>query len=207
MALFGQDQVFYDLLEKQADAAHRAAEAFAALANDFHQSEQYARDLKAIESEADDIRHTLVNTANSRFVTPLDKEDIFHLSASLDNIIDTLEAAGARVTLYRLTEVRPDLLLLANVVVRVTEATRSAVGILRHLKDHEALDKIFVTIHSLENESDQLYRQALGDLFNQAQPDPVMIMKWKEIYDRMEVTVDECEDVADILESLVVKYA
>ncbi len=117
MALFNHDPVFYDLLEAQADAAHRAAQTFAALASDFAQADAYAQALKKIESEADDLTHDLVNKADARFVTPLDKEDMHHLSESLDSITDHLEAAGARVSLYRLTEARPDLPPLAGILV------------------------------------------------------------------------------------------
>jgi len=207
VALFSHDPVFYDLLEAQADAAHRAAQSFAALASDFAQADRYAQALKKIESEADDLTHELVNKADARFVTPLDKEDMHRLSESLDSITDHLEAAGARVSLYKLTQARPDLPPLADILVRTTEATRTAVGILRHMKDHKSLEEIFVTIHALENESDQAYRTALGALFNEAGADALHVIKWKELYDRVELTVDECENVADILESLVVKYA
>jgi len=207
VALFSQDPVFYDLLEAQADAAHRAAQSFAALVADFGQAESYAHALKKIEAEADELTHELVNKADAKFVTPLDKEDMHHLSESLDSITDHLEAAGARVGLYQLTQVRPDLPPMAAILVRTTEATRTAVGILRHLKDHKSLEEVFVTVHALENESDQAYRAALGLLFNEPNADALYVMKWKELYDRVELTVDECENVADILESLVVKYA
>lgn len=207
MAFFTHDPIFYDLLEAQADAAHRAAQTFAALASDFAQAGSYAQALKKIEAEADDLTHELVNKADARFVTPLDKDDMHRLSESLDSITDHLEAAGARVSLYRLTEPRPDLPPMADILVRTTEATRAAVGILRHLKDHKSLEEIFVTVHALENESDQAYRAALGALFNEPGADALQVIKWKELYDRVELTVDECENVADILESLVVKYA
>lgn len=207
MALFSQDPIFYDLLEAQADAAHRAAQSFAALASDFSQADTYAQALKKIEAEADTLTHDLVNKADAKFVTPLDKEDMHHLSGSLDSITDHLEAAGARVALYRLTEARPDLPPMADILVRTTEATRNAVGILRHLKDHKTVEQVFVAVHALENESDQAYRAALGLLFNEPNADPLHVMKWKELYDRVELTVNECENVADILESLVVKYA
>lgn len=207
MPLFHQDDVFYDLLEKQADAAHRAAQSLASLAADFGKSDTIAQAMKRIEDEADDLTHQLVNAADARFVTPLDKEDLHRLSNALDTVTDTVEAAGARVALYQLKTPRPDLAPMADLLVAVTGVTRDAVGGLRRLKDHKALEDTLVRIHDLENNSDQLYRTALGTLFNEAGAEPLLVMKWKEIYDRIEVAVDECEDVADILESLVVKYA
>lgn len=207
MAFFGQDPVFYDLLEAQAEAAHKAAEAFHSLAQDFTQSEHVAETLKRLETEADGLTHELVQKADAKFITPLDKGDLHGLSQALDTITDTLEAAVARITLYKITEARPDLAPMTERLVLITQATREGVAYLRHLKDHKALSPILVRIHDLENENDQLYRRALGTLLNAPDASPIMVIKWKEVYDRVEIVADECENVADILESLVVKYA
>ncbi len=207
MAFFGHDPVFYDLLETQADAAHKAAEAFHSLAQDFTQSERVAETLKRLETEADGLTHELVQKADAKFITPLDKGDLHGLSQALDNITDTLEAAVARIWLYKLTTTRPDLAPMTERLVQITQATREGVAYLRHLKDHKTLAPILVRIHDLENENDQLYRQALGVLLNDSEANPIIVIKWKEVYDRVEIVADECENVADILESLVVKYA
>jgi len=207
MAFFGQDPVFYDLLEAQAEAAHKAALAFHSLTEDFGQAAQIAENVKRLETDADNLTHDLVNKADAKFITPLDKGDMHGLSQALDNITDTLEAAVARIALYRITEIRPDLAPMTERLVSITQATREGVNFLRHMKDHDALSPLLVRIHDLENENDQLYRAALGTLLNQNGADPMLVIKWKEIYDRVEIVADECERVADILESLVVKYA
>ncbi len=207
MAFFGQDPVFYDLLEAQAEAAHKAALAFHSLTEDFGQAAQIAENVKRLETDADNLTHDLVNKADAKFITPLDKGDMHGLSQALDNITDTLEAAVARIALYRITEIRPDLAPMTERLVSITQATREGVNFLRHMKDHDALSPLLVRIHDLENENDQLYRAALGTLLNQNGADPILVIKWKEIYDRVEIVADECERVADILESLVVKYA
>lgn len=207
MAFFGQDPVFYDLLEAQAEAAHKTAQAFHALTQDFGQAEQIAETVKRLESDADNLTHDLVNKADAKFITPLDKGDMHGLSQALDSITDTLEAAAARVWLYQIKALRPDLPAMTERLVSITQATREGVSFLRHMKDHDALSPILVRIHNLENENDQLYRHALGALLNEPGADPILVIKWKEIYDRVEIVADECEHVADILESLVVKYA
>ncbi len=207
MPFFGQDPVFYDLLEAQAEAAHKAAQTFQALAQDMSQAARFAEAAKKIEAEADTLTHDLVSKADAKFITPLDKGDLHGLSHALDNITDTLEATIARVALYRLTQPRPDLAPMAERLTQITQATREGVAYLRHLKDHKTLAPILVRIHELENASDLAYRQALADLLNGADADPLLVIKWKEIYDRIEVVADECENVADVLESLVVKYA
>ncbi len=207
MPLFGQDPVFYDLLEAQAEAGHKAAQSFHALAGDFGQAPRYAEAVKKIEAEADNLTHDLVNKSDAKFITPLDKTDLHQLSQALDNITDTLEAAVARIVLYKLTQPRPDLAPMTERLTLITQVTVEGVQYLRHLKDHAGLAPILVRLHQLENESDQDYRQALGTLLNDEGGDPFLAMKWKEIYDRIEIVADECENVADMLESLVVKYA
>ena len=207
MPFFGQDPVFYDLLEAQAEAAHKAAQTFQALSQDMSQAARYAEAAKKIETEADALTHELVSKADAKFITPLDKGDLHALSHALDNITDTIEATVARVALYRLTQPRPDLAPMTERLVHITQATREGVNYLRHLKDHKGLAPILVRIHELENQSDEAYRQALANLLNQNEADPLLVIKWKEVYDRIEIVADECENVADVLESLVVKYA
>jgi len=119
MPFFGQDPVFYDLLEAQAEAAHKAAQTFQALAQDMSQAARYAEAAKKIESEADNLAHDLVSKADAKFITPLDKGDLHGLSHALDNITDTLEATIARVALYRLTQPRPDLALMTERLTQI----------------------------------------------------------------------------------------
>ena len=207
MPFFGQDPVFYDLLEAQAETAHKAAQSFHSLTQDFGQAAQIAENVKRLEADADNLTHELVNKADAKFITPLDKGDLHGLSQALDNITDTLEAAVARIELYQIAPLRPDLAPMTERLVQITQATREGVNFLRHMKDHDALAPLLVRIHNLENENDQSYRTALGALLNQSGADPILVIKWKEIYDRVELVADECEHVADILESLVVKYA
>jgi predicted phosphate transport protein (TIGR00153 family) len=207
VSLFGKDLSFYTLLEQQAEAAHRAAKAFHALTKDFSRCAEYVKQIEDIEHEADDITHQLANKVDRTFVTPLDKEDLHALSSGLDDITDMIEATTARISLYRLESLRPDLEPLVFKLVQVTQATHEAVKGLRDLRNRTALHNAFIHIHELENESDQSFRNALGTLFNSPNPDPLMVMKWKEVYDRVETAVDKCEDVANIVESVVVKYA
>jgi uncharacterized protein Yka (UPF0111/DUF47 family) len=205
--LLGQDGVFYTLLEKQADAAVRAAKAFQTMTLNFANVRDHARQIEDIEHEADDLTHELAKKLNSTFVTPLDKDDLQALSSALDDITDAIEATAVRIVLYRLTTPRPDLTPLSGYLVAVTETTLEAVCALRNLKHHEELQKTLIHIHEIENKSDDAFHQALDDLFNAPNPDALMVIKWKEIYDRIEIAVDKCEDAANIVESVVIKYA
>ncbi len=199
--------IFYDLLEKQANAAVSAAKEFHKLANDFANLVQYAVRIKEIESEADHITHELANKIDATFVTPLDKEDLRALSTELDDVTDYIEACTGRMALYQLTKARPDLAALVVMLVQITEAMLEAVKSLRSMPSRDKMRDIFIRIHQIENEHDAAFRKALAGLLNVPDADPIQVIKWKEVYDRIEKSVDKCEDVANIIESVTVKYA
>ncbi len=199
--------IFYELLEKQAHSAVLAAKEFQALIHDFTNRAQYAAKIKEIESEADHTTHHLANLIDTTFVTPLDKEDLHALSSELDDVTDRIEACTGRMALYQFTQMRPDMELLVMLLARITEATLEAVKTLRTRPSRESIQDLFIRIHQIENEHDNAFRKALANLLNDPEADPIKVIKWKEIYDRIEAAVDKCEDVAHIIESVVVKYA
>jgi len=199
--------IFYELLEKQAQAAVSAAKEFHALVNDFANLAGYAARIKEIESEADHITHELANRIDATFVTPLDKEDLHALSSELDDVTDCIEACAGRMEIYQLKQVRPDLEGLVMLLVQITEATLEAVKTLRTKPNRDNVQSLFIRIHQIENEHDAAFRNALATLLNAPDADPIKVIKWKEIYDRIEAAVDKCEDVAHVIESVVVKYA
>ena len=207
MGLFGKDLSFYLLLEQQAQEAVKAAKAFHALAKDFSTLDTAVVEIKRIETAADDLTHQLYNKVDSTFVTPLDKEDLYALSGVLDDITDTIEATAIRISIYRLKEARPDLESMVFKLVTTVQATLEAIMCLKDMHNRAAMHNALVRVHQLENESDESFRAALSDLFAPEAPDPIYVMKWKEVYDRVEIAVDKCEDVANIVESVVVKYA
>lgn len=207
MRLFGKDLTFYNLLESQAEAAHRAARTFHELTQDFGRLAEYVEQIVRIEKEADELTHQLARRADMTFVTPLDKEDLRALSGSLDDVTDAIEAAANRLILYRLTVPRPDVEPMVALLVKITGLTHEAVAGLARAPGREEMQELFIRIHGVENDSDRAFRQALQDLFDAPNPDALMVLKWKEIYDRIEMAVDRCEDVANVVESVVVKYA
>ncbi len=207
MRLFGKDLTFYNLLESQAEAAHRAASIFHDLSKDFSRLQEYVEQIVRIEKEADEITHQLARRADMTFVTPLDKEDLRALSSSLDDVTDAIEAAANRLILYRLTVPRPDIEPMVGLLVKITGLTHEAVAGLARSQGREEMQELFIRIHGVENDSDRAFRQALQDLFDSPNPDALMVLKWKEIYDRIEIAADQCETIADILESIMVKYA
>ncbi len=211
MRLLGSSKknLFYELLEQQADSAVRAALVFQELINDFTNLAHHAEKIKEIETAADQINHDLSNLIDSTFVTPLDKEDLHALSSKLDDVTDSIEACSGRMALYQFThtQVRPDMELLVSLLVRITEATLDAIKALRTRPSREGMQDIFIHIHQIEKEHDAAFRRALANLLNAPDADPIKVIKWKQIYDRLELAVDRCEDVAHIIESVVIKYA
>ena len=201
------DTSFFRLLEQQADAAVRAAAAFVTLLADFDNVQKHKAEIVTIERDADDITHAIANKTAATFVTPLDKEDISALSSALDDITDAIEATAVRIALYRLTTARPDLKALGQQLVAATTTTKAAVAALGDARERSTVHPTLVRIHEIENKSDDLYHDALDALFNASGADALTIIKWKEVYDRIEVAVDKCEDVATIVESVVIKYA
>ena len=209
MQLFGlsRNTLFFDLLEAQAEAAERAVIEFHALAKDFSQMAERVTTIKKIESDADALTHRLANKADATFITPLDQEDLRAVSSALDDITDNIEGAAGRIELYRLTTPRPELEPLVTLLVRLIKATRSAVAVLRNMRGRESVQDVLICVHQIENEGDTLYRQAIADLLNSDTDNPLLVIKWKEIFDRIEIAMDKCEHVANIVERVVVKYA
>jgi predicted phosphate transport protein (TIGR00153 family) len=198
---------FFTLLEGQADAACKAAEEFYTLGRSFADAEACIQRLDQIEHDADQLTHQFMNKVDSTFVTPLDKEDLHALSTVLDNVTDDIEGAASRILLYHISEPHPDLEVMLGVLVRATQAMRRAVGGLRDMRRRDQLQADLVAVHDLEHEVDALFRKAVSGLFSGPDPDPLYVMKWKEMFDRIEQAVNACENVADVLESIVIKYA
>jgi uncharacterized protein len=209
MRFLPQDTGFFDLFEAQVEAVKQAAAAFHRLASDPGRLVEEARALDDIEHHADGVRHELAKRVNAVFVTPFDKEDISSLAGTLDDIVDFVEAAVSRMALYRAGTPPPALLPLSRLLVEITGLLGQAVKGLRHLKDRETMTSLFIEIHRVENESDAIYRQALGRLYDLPEPTPAALLellKWKEILDRVELATDKCEDAANAVEQVVVKY-
>jgi predicted phosphate transport protein (TIGR00153 family) len=200
-----KDVGFYRLLEAQARVAVQAAQAFYAMTQDFRDLAAKAARIEDIEHEGDRLTHELQNKVTSTFITPIDKEDLRDLSQALDDVIDLIEAAAARADLYKLKEARSDLAPLAALLVKATEVTADAVAELQLGFNRDSIKEKLKEIHTIENESDHAFRTALGKLFEEA-GDALYVIKWKEMYDRIETAVDKCEDIAKVLGTMLVKY-
>lgn len=161
-----------------------------------------ADEIKEVEHACDLLTHELIQRLNRTFVTPIDREDIFALAKSLDDIMDAIDAAATLFRLYKLTSVRAGARDMARIITACTKEVRLA---LVALERNQGLNVHAVEINRLENEADRVHQQAVGQLFDEA-GDPIAVIKWKETFDLLESATDRCEDVANVLEGVVVKH-
>jgi uncharacterized protein len=203
--LIPQEKKFFDMLEEYAEMARRCCNKFVELFADFERREEIWREIKAIEHEGDELQHMIVDELNTTFVTPIDRDDIHKLASGMDDILDFCEGAAQRVILFKVEKPAPMLVSLADVLFEASKELASAMPILRNMSKWETLKKHYVEIHRLENRGDEIMRAALVDMFETM--DAVEIIKTKEICEYVEEAIDRNEDVAVILESLIVKHA
>jgi uncharacterized protein len=195
---------FFEQFEQQSANIKRAASLLHELIHNFADARAKAHAIKEVEHEGDVITHDIVKRLNTTFITPIDREDIYALASRLDDVLDFIEDAGARLVVYRIKEPTSDCRTFADVIVRIADATDRAVKCLRTLE--AGYHAHAVEVNRLENEADALLRDSLVALFEE-NPDPIDVIKWKEIYETLETVTDRCEDVANVIESIILKMA
>ena len=161
-----------------------------------------AYEIKEVEHKCDFLTHEIIQRLNKTFVTPIDREDIHSLARTLDDVMDAIDNAAALIPLYKIDRVRPGARELAKIISTSADAVRRA---LEALEKRSGVLEHAVEINRLENEADRVHMRAVGQLFDEER-DPVVILKWKEILDLLEDATDRCEDVANLLENVVVKH-
>ena len=202
LSLMPKRSIFFTLFSQHAQNALEAARALERLLTDFTDVESKARDIHAIEHYGDELTHQIMKELNGTFVTPLDREDIVGLASRLDDVTDVCHDVSEMVVLYKVTSIRPIAVQQAKVLVA---ATTQLVEALKGLEKLTGLEPYWIKVHTFENEGDALFRSAVADLFARS-TDPLEIIKWKDLHGLIEVAIDRCEDVANIVETIVVKH-
>jgi hypothetical protein len=177
---------------------------FRELAGDLTSVRAGVEQLKEIEHEGDRLTHLTLDKLNTSFITPFDREDIHALATRLDDILDATDSAGQRLVVFRITNVPPEFLSLADLLVESAKEVQKAVLALPNRKKREEAIASCVEINRLENEADVIHREALGDLFANAH-DAIEVIKLKELFAFLEQATDRCEDVANVIESIIIK--
>ncbi|OGR94052.1 MAG: hypothetical protein A2V88_10110 [Elusimicrobia bacterium RBG_16_66_12] len=204
--LIPKEEKFFELFEAQAAHNVAAAKVFRDMAQKWSRDLASFDRLRDIEHEADMTCHEIYDRLNRTFVTPFDREDIRELAGELDTVVDLIESVGQRMYLYQIDKSTDDLVRLTDILWQAAETVRKAVGELKTPEKSRRVMDYCIEVNRLENAGDQALGTAIGKLF-QGKPDPLEVMKWKEIYETIEQAIDKCEDVAHTLETILVKQA
>lgn len=200
------EEKFFDLFDSIAEVLVDAAVCLQALVTDYQDVPEKVRALRDMEKRVDRATDGICERLNISFVTPIDREDIHSLAMCMDDVLDYIEASADRMNLYGVDKPREEAAELASILVESTKLIRTGVEALNNFRDIDSVLRPCVEINKLENQGDQVLRKALARLFKE-ETRPLEIAKWQEIFDRLETATDKCEDVANVLESIVVKNA
>lgn len=203
MRLIPRDEQFYDLFRQLAERLTRAATLLNQLFREPQRRAEHVQAIKAAEHEADGITHEIIDRLDRTFITPFDREDIHALASKLDEVVDLLDGAARRVEIFQITEVHPPAVRLSEVVVRAAAQIEDAV---KHMKDGKIVSVKAFELKKLEEEGDAIYHESMGALF-QREHDAITVIKWKELYDKVEDALDQAEDVTNVLQSIALKNA
>jgi len=202
LRFFPRDEQFFELYNRMASEIRAAAGLLEVLVASEPPDLSKVDQIKDAEHRCDALTHDTIQRLNRTFVTPFDREDLYALATSLDNVMDAIDHSAALIRLYRIQTIRPGTRELAHTVTASTDRLQSALDALaRQTPVHPHA----VEINRLENEADRIYQEAVQKLFD-TETDPIEIIKWKELYDVLEVITDACEDVANVIEGVVVKH-
>lgn len=204
--LFPKGKEFFVLIDKVAQNVLESARALEDFVTHSPSSEAKLKDLEDKEHEGDRLTHDTIELLNKTFITPLDREDIYELVSVMDDIVDYIYGSADRMVLYKIPYVSDQFKALARVLVRTAEEVSKAALRLKDLKNSKMILAQCIEINRLENEADEAHRLAVATLFEK-EKDPISIIKIKEILDHMEMATDRCEDVANVIESIVLKNA
>jgi uncharacterized protein Yka (UPF0111/DUF47 family) len=196
-----REKVYFELFEEAGHNVLRSAELLESLLVDYPDNKNLAKDIRDCEHEGDRITHEILDRLNHTVVTPIDREDVLALTSSLDDIVDYIEEVADYLGLYKIEAPMDQAIKLAEVLHRAARQIDEAVPLLRAFKD---ISSNTVEINRLENEGDRIVREAIASLFDGG-IDPMVVIRWKDLFERLEDAIDATEHVAHILEGIVIK--
>jgi predicted phosphate transport protein (TIGR00153 family) len=202
-SLIPKDRQFFSLFDEAGTNILRAADLLDQLMNKWPDAGGLSRDILICEQEGDRITHDIIHRLNSTSVTPIDREDIYALASALDDVVDFTEEAADFMGLYRIEAPMEQAQQLTAVLNQACRNIAEALGRLRGFRE---LNHYLIEVNRLENDGDRITREALASLFSDG-IDPMVVIRWKDIFERLEQAIDACEKVANIIEGIVVKHA
>lgn len=205
MKLFPKKVDFFELFDRSALNITKGATLLVELVEHFDKAQEIAAQIYEVEQEGDMLTHDIMKKLNKTFITPIDREDLYALASGLDDVIDFIWAAVDRMSVFKITDSTKEAISMSKDLLTTTEVIHKTIQKLKE-KDYIHVQEYCIEINRLENRIDRDFRDAIGRLFEEV-TDPVLIIKWKDIYEFLEDASDRCEDVANILESIVLKNA
>jgi predicted phosphate transport protein (TIGR00153 family) len=201
LSLLPRDRTFFDLFIEGGQNTLHAARLLEQMMSVWPEAGGLGRDVLKAEQEGDRITHTIIQRLNSTFVTPIDREDIYGLATQMDDIVDYTEEAADLLGLYKIEAPMEQAQAMTEVLVKCCEQLAEG---LEHLREFSGLDRYWIEIHRLENEGDRISRDAVASLFSDG-IDPMMVIRWKDVFAVLENAIDSTETAAQILEGIVIK--
>jgi predicted phosphate transport protein (TIGR00153 family) len=202
-SLIPKEEQYFVLFRQMTSHIYDAATGLAEMLADKQESfPSHLKKIKAIEHACDELTHSISKKLNTSFITPFDREDIYMLSGALDDIVDLIDDAARALVMYNIRETTDYARQFGDVLQRMAVQLHEVVSTLER---PAGIAPRLVEIHRLENEGDDLYHEAIGDLFRDT-PDPLRVIRWKDVYDKLEAAVDRCEQAANIIESVIIKH-
>lgn len=201
--MFKKKDVFFTTLEEMADVMLETAEKFLQGMSDFKDIRTFAREMKDLEHRCDKFTHKIIQELNKTFITPIEREDIMALTKSLDDVVDGIEASVSRFEMYHVSNSDKHMIGFAEILLKSVREIREGIRLLSQKKLLE-IRQHCIAVNKLENEADDLLRVTIHALFAN-EKDPIELIKRKDIYERLESTTDSCEDVANTLESIIMR--
>jgi hypothetical protein len=197
--------VFFGLFSRSARNIREAVELLQDLVSDYRDIELKARRIQEREHDGDTLTHEMIQRLNTTFITPMDREDIYTLATALDDVLDLVEEAADDFVLHNIAQPRPSMIQQIDVLLRATQQTEQALAALPSL-DRGRLEPYWIEINSLENEGDRIFRRAVAEMFS-GDYKAMDVLKWKEVTETLEEALDGLENVANVVESVVLKHA
>ena len=202
--LIPQEKHFFDMIEQQSENVLVGVDALVNMLEHYKDIYKKREQIKSIEHDGDKMVHNIFSELNKTFITPIDREDISKLTSALDDILDNLEAVADRLCLYEIDKPPTYMNDFAYTLQKTAKNVHEGILLLRNFKEAKQIRGFCKEVNTLENEGDDLLRKAMAELFKGK--DPIELIKIKELYDNMEAAIDRCEDVADVIGDILVKY-
>lgn len=197
---------FYAAFEEASNNNHKAALLLDKLCKNLKNSQNLSRQIQELEHKGDQISHNIYSQINSTFVTPLDREDIIMLTQSLDDVIDLIHTSASTITIYNVKKITPAVHEFSEIITTSTKLVAAILPKLRHRRNFSEVHKAIIEINRLENKADDLLKKSLTELFKNPK-DPLEVIRWRDIYGYLEHITDKTEDIANVLQNLITKYA